>query len=286
MNIKTLDDLSRPNANGYRRANNQNNSQNNQPNNAGLFSPTLYKMKTFSFGILIVNAIIYLIEVFFYYIYYHKEKNFTCILYNMGAQSTPAIVHNFQIWRFITPVFLHASLLHIIMNSISIGFISFYIEKNIGIKKLIMLYFLSGIYGNMFSSVMMSESIGVGASGAIMGMSGLLLMLLYLTYHKMRPNEKTFFIYFAIMTFVNIAYTGVGKDGNKVDNHAHLGGFVFGAFSSIFFLNDKIDLGRFSVYLIKKIKIVSTLVISLVPAICALYIFFSKIPDNIMKAAC
>ena len=105
MNIKTLDDLSRPNANGYRRANNQNNSQNNQPNNEGLFSPTLYKMKTFSFGILIVNAIIYLIEVFFYYIYYHKEKNFTCILYNMGAQSTPAIVHNFQIWRFITPVF-------------------------------------------------------------------------------------------------------------------------------------------------------------------------------------
>ena len=102
----------------------------------------------------------------------------------------------------------------------------------------------------------------------------------------MRPNEKTFFIYFAIMTFVNIAYTGVGKDGNKVDNHAHLGGFVFGAFSSIFFLNDKIDLGRFSVYLIKKIKIVSTLVISLVPAICALYLFFSKIPDNIMKAAC
>ena len=46
MNIKTLDDLSRPNANGYRRANNQNNSQNNQPNNEGLFSPTLYKMKT------------------------------------------------------------------------------------------------------------------------------------------------------------------------------------------------------------------------------------------------
>lgn len=284
MNVHTLGDISSTsNNNTYRPANVNQNSSNQDTQ---LFSPSLYKWRTFSFFILIINLFFYLIELILYYIVYKDEKSFNCILYSMGAKYTPAIVHNFQIWRFLTPVLLHASYLHILMNSIQIGFISFYIEKNLGTIKLMLLYFGAAIYGNLFSAMTNTETMGVGASGGIMGLSGFLLLFLFISFHKMRYQEKRFFIYFAISTFLNLFVSGISKDGNKVDNFAHFGGFIFGAFISIFLLKNKIDYGYFSVSKINKIKFIFGSLLVLIPVVSIVYLCTAKISSNFLGSSC
>ena len=285
MNVHTLNDISNPtNDNIYRPANSNREITQTQDNQ--MFSRSLYQWKTFSFFILIINLIFYIIELILYYIVYKDEKSFNCILYLMGAKYTPAIVHNFQIWRFLTPVLLHASYLHILMNSIQIGLLSFYLEKTLGTIRLMSLYFGAAIYGNIFSAMTNTELLGVGASGGIMGLSGLLLLLLFISFHKMRTDEKRFFAYFALSTFLNLFISGISKDGNKVDNFAHFGGFIFGAFISIFFLKEKIDYGYFSVSKINKIKFVFGALLILIPVVATVYLCTAKISSNYLKSSC
>mmetsp|Transcript_82058 Transcript_82058/g.123208 ORF Transcript_82058/g.123208 Transcript_82058/m.123208 type:complete len:83 (+) Transcript_82058:293-541(+) len=79
--------------------------------------------------------------------------------------------NDYQIWRFLTPVFLHANLMHIFSNGVFQLIFGCSLESTIGTYRTIILYFLSGIGGILFSSLINSY-ISVGASTAIFGILG------------------------------------------------------------------------------------------------------------------
>jgi len=96
-----------------------------------------------------------------------------------------------SLWTIITSMFMHAGLLHLFVNMFSLFFIGNFLEKIIGRKRFFWLYILSGILGGIFfvlSALIFqnTEISGVGASGALFGLLGVLAVLV--------PNSKIYLI--------------------------------------------------------------------------------------------
>ena len=294
MNINTFtnDPTRNPNSNpivNIYKPTNVSDSPNNSNTSSSpirIITSSNYSLKTFSSIILIINTIIYIFQLLYFYVI-KKNISWHCTLYNFGAKDTYSIVQYNQFYRFFTSMFLHASIVHILMNSFSIIFLGFYLEKKIGVKKIIILYISSGIFASMFSACINRQSISVGASGAIMGFSGILLIDYFFSYHKMNDSQKRHFLYFGIMTLINLFGTNVSGDGNKVDNSAHLGGFIIGACLSVYLLKDSIDIQYVTHSLLKKLKIIFGCVLICGPLFCLIYLFyFAHIYNNKLKDRC
>jgi membrane associated rhomboid family serine protease len=90
----------------------------------------------------------------------------------------PFAVEQGQYPRLITSAFLHASLLHLATNMITLYIVGAPLERVLRPTRYLIVYFLSALGGSLFSVWLSPEfSIGVGASGAIFGLFGALVVL-------------------------------------------------------------------------------------------------------------
>lgn len=84
------------------------------------------------------------------------------------------------LYRLITSMFIHPDIFYIFFNMYALYVVGSQVERYYGKKKLLIIYFVSGIVGSLFSNVFMSStSISVGASGAIFGLFGALAYFAY-----------------------------------------------------------------------------------------------------------
>jgi hypothetical protein len=80
-----------------------------------------------------------------------------------------------QPWRFLTSIFLHGSLIHLTYNLFALILFGLILEKLIGSKKFLIIFFLSGIFASLISVNFYNSSLG--ASGAIFGIIGTLAVI-------------------------------------------------------------------------------------------------------------
>ncbi len=144
------------------------------------------------------------------------------ILARMGA-SLPLAYDIAQPWRFVTAVFLHASLLHIGFNLWVLMDIAPTIEELYGSARFLFIFVVTGASGYLASAA--GGHFSVGASGALLGMIGVLLAITGSRSNMGSKMLRSQLIYWLIY----IAVLGVIMPG--VDNLAHIGGFASG-FSS------------------------------------------------------
>jgi len=103
----------------------------------------------------------------------------------LGWKDARKIKKRNQVWRFITPVFLHASFMHITLNLLSTLVIGSGLENGLGFWKLFSLYFVSAFGGIIFSCVFNPLSYSVGASTAIFGLIGYYIAYLCIEWKKL-----------------------------------------------------------------------------------------------------
>ena len=146
----------------------------------------------------------------------------------------PSIILSGQnLWTFITSMFLHAGLGHLFVNMFSLMFIGSFVEKLIGKKRFLALYFASGILAGVLF-VLIAAITGtdlnvyaVGASGAIFGLGGLLAVL------TPRLPVLVFFIlpmpmWIAMFFLMGVLWAMSLGLGLPIGNIAHLGGLLVG----------------------------------------------------------
>ena len=80
-----------------------------------------------------------------------------------------------EYWRFVTSIFLHGSTVHLFYNLFALFFFGVALEKLIGSRKFLFVFFASGIIANIVSVNFYGSSLG--ASGAIMGIIGTLTII-------------------------------------------------------------------------------------------------------------
>ena len=97
-----------------------------------------------------------------------------------GALIGAAIDLDGQWYRLVTAMFLHASLLHLAFNMLALYWLGSIVEQALGSWRFLALYFVSGIAGSAGALVFSNPfAVTVGASGAIYGIMGALLVLEY-----------------------------------------------------------------------------------------------------------
>lgn len=145
------------------------------------------------------------------------------VLY-FGAKYNPGIIAG-QWWRFITPVFIHGGLLHFGVNMYSLYVIGPAVERFFTSKRFLLVYLLSGI-GGVVLSFAMSDSLSVGASGAIFGLVGALGGFFYT--HRKILNVANQLRHLIAVTLLNLT---LGLTPG-IDNWGHIGGLITGALLS------------------------------------------------------
>lgn len=148
-----------------------------------------------------------------------------------GANFGPA-TQDGEWWRLVTALFLHFGALHLFLNMWALWDVGQLVERMYGPMRFASIYFLSGISGNLLSLVChRGHAVSGGASGAIFGVYGALLIWLWRERRHLHPHEFRWLFGgaagFATVTIV------LGLLIPGIDNAAHCGGLLGGMLSGI-----------------------------------------------------
>ena len=166
-------------------------------------------------------------------------------LLSHGANNAGAVLYDGQWWRIVTAMFVHVGILHLATNMWCLWNLGLLAEPLLGSWGVIAAYILSGAAGNLLSTFVNQwlyrpqdgvvgyfGPVGAGASGAVFGLAGVLIILLkspVLPVPRAELNGlRRSVINFAVITLVIGLATELPGSPVHIDNMAHVGGFACG----------------------------------------------------------
>lgn len=146
-----------------------------------------------------------------------------------GASFGPA-TQDGEWWRLASAMFLHFGVLHLAMNSWALWDGGQFVERMAGPARFAAIYLVSGVAGNLLSlDISGGNVVTGGASGAIFGIYGALLV--YLWQERRNLDSREFrWLFWGALAFSCVA-VGLGFVVTGIDNAAHIGGLVVGLLS-------------------------------------------------------
>jgi rhomboid protease GluP len=150
-----------------------------------------------------------------------------------GANFGPA-TQDGQWWRLGSALFLHFGLIHLAMNLWALWDGGQLVERMFGHLRFIIIYLASGLCGNLLSLVIQgNEAVSGGASGAIFGVYGALLVFVWRERQQLNPGEFRW-LFWGALGFSAVSIT-LGLIIPGIDNSAHIGGLVAGCLLGMLF---------------------------------------------------
>ena len=195
------------------------NKKNESDNN---LAADLFKAKQpfFTLGIIFINFILFLLM----YILGNGSTN-THTLINFGALYKPNVLSG-ELYRLITCSFLHIGVIHLFVNNYSLYVIGSQMESLLGKFKFLFIYLISALCGALMSLIF-TNGVSAGASGAIFGLLGSMLYFGY-NYRVFLGNVlKSQIVPLIILNL------GLGFILSGIDIAAHIGGLMGGLFATI-----------------------------------------------------
>jgi rhomboid protease GluP len=170
-----------------------------------------------TYGLLGITVFIYLLQLAGQYLLGSD------IVTNLGVKVND-LIRQGEVWRLITPVFLHGSILHIGFNMYALFIYGRGLEARFGHWRFLLLYFLSAFAGNVLS-FLLTPNPSLGASTAIFGLiaaeGAFLLQNRKLLSGRINRSLMGLLYIAAINLFIGFTTTGV-------DNFGHIGGLLGG----------------------------------------------------------
>jgi rhomboid protease GluP len=130
-----------------------------------------------------------------------------------------------EYWRFLTPIFFHASLLHIFFNMYALYIVGQQIEPQLGYARFLMIYLFSGVAGFYASFLFNPAAASLGASGAIFGLIGALAVFLFRHRKMLGRMGRALLSNVVFIIVLNLALSFTPG----IDLSGHLGGLVCGS---------------------------------------------------------
>lgn len=143
-----------------------------------------------------------------------------------GAMYEPYIIEGHEYYRIFTCLFLHFGITHLLNNMVLLGALGWNLELEIGKVRFVIIYFASGIIGNIvslfYNLTLEQPAVSAGASGAIFGLMGALLYVVIANRGRLgRLSGRGMLVMVILSLYFGLTSTGV-------DNLAHIGGLVSG----------------------------------------------------------
>jgi membrane associated rhomboid family serine protease len=146
-------------------------------------------------------------------------------LEDLLALDKTALAHG-ELWRLVTPLLVHANLLHIFFNMYALWIAGPIVEAIYGSARLAAMYLICGIAASVASFVF-SAAPSVGASGAIFGLFGVIFAAMRTHQPLLDRRSRALATQIGMLIVINLAL-GFGLMGGVVDNAAHVGGLLAG----------------------------------------------------------
>ena len=195
------------------------NMKNENDNN---IASDIFKIKKpyITLGIILINFFLFLLMYVF-----GKGSTDAYTLVQFGALYKPLVLKG-DIYRLLTTAFLHIGIVHLLVNSYSLYVIGSQLESFLGKLKFLFVYLISAISGSLMS-IIFSNNVSAGASGAIFGLLGSLLYFGF-NYRVFLGNVlKSQIIPLIVLNL------GLGFMISGIDSAAHVGGLIGGILSTM-----------------------------------------------------
>lgn len=154
-----------------------------------------------------------------------------------GAMEWRSIMEYGEYYRIFTSMFLHFGFEHIFENMIFLFLIGSYLEEAMGSVRYFIFYLLCGVGSGICSltvdTLLKTQAVSAGASGAIFGVVGGLLCVVL----RNRGNFKGIGLGGVIIMIAGSLYYGLTSSG--VDNVAHIGGLICGFLLGFLFYKNR-----------------------------------------------
>jgi len=182
----------------------------------------------------IISAIMFILAFMF------NRNIFNNVVVDLGCRPSYILSLSPKIYTIVTHMYIHGSILHLLMNMIVLMLIGMPFEERVGSKKFVFIYFGAGILGILLNAMIAysypslnPDVIGIGASGAIFGVMG--------AYAFLYPRDEIIaplgpiitkvpvilvaVVYFLIETVYVLFFVS-----DSVGHIVHVGGFVSGVY--------------------------------------------------------
>lgn len=167
-----------------------------------------------------ITYILIFINILFYVLSIISNSFYNSMVLN------PSKILNGEYYRLLSCIFMHGGIIHLLCNMYCLYVIGPQVESFFGKIKYIVIYLLSGIIGSLMS-LAITNSISLGASGAIFGLLG---SILYFGYHYRVYLSQAIKSQIIPLIVLNLF---LGFILNGVDNAAHIGGLIGGILVSM-----------------------------------------------------
>lgn len=179
-------------------------------------TPTVKPIITY--GLMGITILAYIIQMILNWITGYD------ILFFIGGKINQLIM-NGQVWRLITPAFLHSSILHIAFNMYALFILGRRIESTYGHWRFLLLYLLSAFGGNVLSFVL-SDANSLGSSTAIFGLLAAEGIFIFQNRKLFGQRSSAMLGNIVIILVINLI---IGfAPGSNIDYYGHLGGLLAG----------------------------------------------------------
>lgn len=197
----------------------------------------LIKKLTINANFPLITLFLLLINSFvFFFISYPQISFINSIKFGISSSSL-------YFYNALTSIFIHINVIHFVSNMCILLLFGIILEKYIGSMKFLLIYTVSGIIGNFAQALLFDSGIVIGASSALFGVLGAIMMrepllkIRILGIFKI-PIIIMLSIIFILSSFVNIFFENMFITGEI----AHFVGFIVGLFFIAIFYIDTIDI--------------------------------------------
>lgn len=186
----------------------------NEKKLAKIFSP---KKPIITYGLIVLNVMIYIFMAL-----YDSGNMFYLLVNNFE------FIQSGEVYRLFTSMFLHSDIFHLLCNMYALYILGPQVERYYGKTKFLLIYILSGLLGSVFSCAFMdSNTISMGASGAIFGLLG---SIAYFTYYYRATLQGLLRGQIIPVIIINLL---MGMMLPGIDIFCHIGGLIGGILISM-----------------------------------------------------
>ena len=193
-----------------------------------LFTPVKKELNNISRVPFMTILLVFINVIVFLFTSLHSGLQTSDYILEHGGAYWGYIYENHEYYRLLTCIFLHFNSEHLLNNMLSLALIGSAAEKALGHIRYVCIYLLSGLCSSILSSLYYMHNspdivtVSAGASGAIFGILGSLIIVLLVFRNKRREIQPVHIILIAILSIAN------GYLSSSTDNIGHIGGLLSG----------------------------------------------------------